>query len=193
VLGPGFVREGATVVAESNSVKLRRQLAENYDSLIKHLSRRLGSSDFAYEALHETFVRLERVPDAVEVLSPPDYIFRAAVNVAKNRRKAGGYRVSPAEIDAEFKVADEMPTPAQVVEDRSDLEAFEQALKGLPERPRTVLHMIAVEGKSAQETAEELGISVRTLTTDYRLALAHCAKIIGRPLVSRIGRPRSRG
>lgn len=179
-------------MADSNPVKLRRQLAENYDFLIRHLSRRLGSTDFAYEALHETFVRLERVPDTTEVQSPPDYLFRIAINVAKNRRKAGSYRVSPEEIDAELKVACEMPTPAQTVEERSDFEAFERALMELPERPRLVLRMISIEGNTAEEAADRLGISVRTLTNDYRQALEHCARSIDRPLVSRIGRPRTR-
>lgn len=180
-------------MTESNPVKLRRHLAENYDSLIKHLSRRLGSTDFAYEALHETFVRLDNVPDTTEVQSPPHYLFRAAVNVAKNRHKAGSYRVSPAEIDAEFKIADTAPTPAQIAEERSDFEAFERALRELPERQRRVLQLVALDGKSAQEAAAQLGITVRTLTSDYTQALEHCATSIGRPVVRRIGRPRTRG
>ncbi len=180
-------------MAESNPVKLRRQLVENYDSLIRHLSRRLGSSEFAYEALHEAFVRLERVPDSTEVQQPADYIFRAAINIAKNRRKAGSYRLPAAEIDAELSVPDEAPSPAQIAEAKSDFEAFEKAFMELPERCRVVVRMISLDGKGAQETADHLGISVRTLSNDYRQALEHCAKSMGRPLVSRLGRPRTRG
>ncbi|MBV8513151.1 MAG: RNA polymerase sigma factor [Xanthobacteraceae bacterium] len=180
-------------MAESNPVKLRRQLVENYDSLIRHLSRRLGSSEFAYEALHEAFVRLERVPDSTEVQQPADYIFRAAINIANNRRKAGRYRVPASEIDAELSVADEAPSPAQIAEAKSEFEAFERALMALPERCRLVVRMISLDGRSAQEAADYLGISVRTLSNDYRRALEHCAKSIGRPLVSRLGRPRTRG
>ena len=50
---------------------------DNYDGLVKKLARRLGSSEFAYEALHETFLRLDRVTDAVPVRSPADYIFQS--------------------------------------------------------------------------------------------------------------------
>jgi RNA polymerase sigma-70 factor (ECF subfamily) len=138
-------------------------------------------------------MRLERVPETAEVQSPPDYLFRTAVNIAKNRRKAGSYHVTPSEIDAELKVADEMPSPAQVAEERSDFAVFERALMELPGRAQQVLRMISMEGMSAQETADRLGISIRTLTSDYRQALEHCAKSIGRPLVRRIGRPRTRG
>ena len=42
----------------------------------------------------------DRVPATTEVHSPADYIFRTAINIAKNRKKAQTYRVSATEIDA---------------------------------------------------------------------------------------------
>ncbi len=87
-------------MAESNQVRLRQQLVESYDDLVRQLTRRLGSLDFAYEALHETFTRIGRVPETPPVRSPKDYLFRTAVNIAKDRRKAERYRVSATEIDA---------------------------------------------------------------------------------------------
>lgn len=179
-------------MAETNRLKLRRQLVENYDDLVRHLTRRLGSSDYAYETLHETFVRLDGVGDATEVTRPADYIFRTAINIAKNRRKAQSYRVPASEIDAMLEVRDEAPSPAQIAEERSDFEAFERALKELPERPRQVLRMMSLEGKTAQETADCLGVSVRTIAVDYQLALRHCANGVDRPLVARLGGPRRR-
>lgn len=179
-------------MADSNRLKLRRQLVENYDALVRHLTRRLGSSDVAYEALHETFVRLDGVAEATEVHRPASYIFRTAINVAKNHRKAQSYRVPASEIDALIEVSDDTPDPARIAEARSDFEAFERALMQLPERPRTVLRMMSLEGKTAQETADHLGVSVRTVAADYRQALEHCAKSVDRPIVARLGGPRLR-
>src|ERR1700679_3769978 len=88
---------GPRYVIDINRVRLRGQLLENYDDLIRKLTRRLGSSDFAYEALHETFLRLDRVTDVEPVRSPADYIFRTAINIAKDRQKAQSYRVSAIE------------------------------------------------------------------------------------------------
>lgn len=119
-------------MADINRIRLRGQLVENYDGLIKKLTRRLGSSDFAHDALHETFLRLDRVTDAVQVRSPTDYIFRTAINIAKDRQKAQNYRVSVSEIDALLDVCDEGPDPARVVEARSEIEAFKRALAELP-------------------------------------------------------------
>jgi len=87
-------------VSDVNKIRLRGDLVTSYSELIKKLTRRLGSSDFAYEALHETFLRLDRVTDAAPVRSPTNYLFRIAINVAKDRRKANKYRVGAAEIDA---------------------------------------------------------------------------------------------
>jgi RNA polymerase sigma-70 factor, ECF subfamily len=179
-------------VAGVNRVRLRGQLVENYDDLVKKLTRRLGSSDFAYEALHEAFLRLERVTDAVPVRSPSDYIFRTAINIAKDAKKALNRRVSASEVEALLDVRDDEPDPARVVEARSDIDAFKRALAELPARPRLVLLGIGIEGRSAQEVAVSLGVSVRTVESDLKLALSHCANCLDYTLIRRLGGPRPR-
>ena len=179
-------------MSDTNRSRLRGQLVENYGTLVKQLARRLGSVDFAYEALHETFLRLDRVLDATPVRSPVDYIFRTAINVAKDRQKSQKYRVSANEIDALLDIVDEAPDPSRVVEGRLEIEAFKRALAELPARPRDVLHSISVEGKSPHEVAVRLGVSLRTVESDLREALTHCAEGLGRKLISRLGGPRPR-
>lgn len=183
---------GSRNVADSNRVRLRGQLVENYGGLVRKLTRRLGSSDFAHEALHETFLRLDRVTDAVPVRCPADYIFRTAVNIAKDRQKARTYRVSASEIDALLDVCDERPDPARIVEARSEIEAFKRALAELPARPREVLRSVSIEGRSPHEVAAELGVSVRTVESDPKLALSRCADCLDRTLIRRLGGPRPR-
>lgn len=184
--------EGARTVADINPTRLRGQLAENYDGLVKKLTRRLGTSDFAHEALHDTFLRLDRVPDTVLVLSPTDYIFRTAINIAKDRRKAQTYRAGATEIDALPDVSDDRPDPARVVEARSEIAAFKRALAELPERPREVFHSISIEGNSAHDVAARLKISLRTVESDFKLALRHCADRLDHILSRRLGGPRLR-
>jgi RNA polymerase sigma-70 factor, ECF subfamily len=179
-------------VADINRMRLRGQLVEDYDGLIRKLTRRLGSSDFAHEALHETFLRLDRVTDAEPVRSPADFIFRTAINIAKDRRKAQNYRVSASDIDALLDVCDDEPDPARVVEARSEIEAFRRALAELPPRPREVLHSISVEGQRAHEVAARLQISIRTVESDLKLALNHCADTLNYNLCRRLGGPRLR-
>ncbi|WP_315833176.1 RNA polymerase sigma factor [Bradyrhizobium prioriisuperbiae] len=179
-------------MADINRVRLRGQLVDNYDGLVRKLTRRLGSSDFAYEALHETFLRLDRVTDAVPVRSPADYIFRTAINIAKDRQKAQNRRVSASEIDTLLDVSDDGPDPARVAEARSEIEAFKRALSELPSRPRDVLQSISIDGRSPHEVAVRLGVSVRTVESDLKRALNHCADSLDHTLIRRLGGPRPR-
>ncbi|WP_311740636.1 RNA polymerase sigma factor [Bradyrhizobium huanghuaihaiense] len=152
----------------------------------------MGSADFAHEALHETFLRLDRVTDAEPVRSPADYIFRTAINIAKDRRKAQNYRVSASEIDAFLDICDDEPDPARVVEARSEIEAFKRALAELPPRPREVLRSISIEGQPAHQVAARLKVSIRTVESDLKLALGHCADSLEHTLRRRLGGPRPR-
>lgn len=179
-------------MTDINRARLRSQLVENYDNLVKKLTRTLGSSDFAHEALHETFLRLDRVTDVVLVRSPADFIFRTAINVAKDRQKSQRYRVSASEIDALLDVSDDAPSPARIVEARSEIDAFKRAVSELPERPRRVLEGIFDEGKSAQELSEQLQVTVRTVENDLKIGLSHCADRLSHTMIRRLGGPRPR-
>ena len=179
-------------MGDTNRERLRARLVENYGVLIKQLTRRLGSIDFAYEALHETFLRLDRVSDATAVKSPTDYIIRTAVNVAKDRWKSQNSRAGAGEIDVLLDVSDETPDPARIVEARLEIEAFKRALAELPVRPREVLRSISIEGRSADEVAKQLEVSVRTVESDLRKALKHCADELDRKFIARLGGPRPR-
>jgi RNA polymerase sigma-70 factor (ECF subfamily) len=188
----GELTSGAADVADVNRMRLRGQLVENYEGLIRKLTRCLGSADFAHEALHETFLRLDRVTDAVTVRSPAEYIFRIAINIANDRRRAQNNRLGASEIDALLDFCDDGPDPARVVEARSDIDALKRALAELPPRPREVLHRIAIEQRSTRDVATQLGVSVRTIDNDLRLALKHCANCLDYTLVRRLGGPRPR-
>jgi RNA polymerase sigma-70 factor (ECF subfamily) len=78
------------------------------------------------------------------------------------------------------------------VEARSDIEAFERAMAKLPNRACNVMRLMSLEGKTIQETAEFLGVSVRTVAADLQMAMKHCAASLDRTLVPRLGGPRPR-
>ncbi|KIU44863.1 MULTISPECIES: RNA polymerase sigma factor [Bradyrhizobium] len=179
-------------MGDVNQARLRDQLVENYGGLITKLTRRLGSSDFAHEALHETFLRLDRVTEAEPVRSPNDYLFRIAINVAKDRHRAQNYRVGVSDVEAILDICDDQPDATRVVEARSEIAALKRALAELPERPRRVLEGISIEGRTAHDVADHLRVSLRTVENDLRLALRHCAAALGRTVVRRSGGPRLR-
>jgi RNA polymerase sigma-70 factor (ECF subfamily) len=179
-------------VIETNRTRLCSQLVQSYDELVKQLTRRLGSSDFAHEALHEAFLRLDRVSDATPVRSPKDYIFCTAVNIAKDHKKAGQRRLIAAVVDDLLDICDESPDPARIAEARSEIEAFKRAMEELPARRREVLRSIAIEGRTTQEVAFSLQVTTRTVEADLKQALTHCADSLSRKPVTRLGGPRPR-
>jgi RNA polymerase sigma-70 factor (ECF subfamily) len=166
-------------------------LAVDYDNLAKQLTRKLGSSDLATEALNETFLRLENVSEAKPVGSPKGYLFRIAVNIATDRRREENRRLSSREVDTLLEIADESPDPAQIAEARSEVEAFKQAIAELPDRRQRIVLGVLVEGTSSTELAARFGVSVRTVEIEVKRALEHGALRLKRKLTQRFGpRPR---
>ena len=66
---------------------LRSLLADRYDDLKTRLSRRLGSSELASDALQDTYVRLGRTEISGPIRSPAAYLFRMAFNVAMDQKR----------------------------------------------------------------------------------------------------------
>lgn len=160
-------------MSEADRAALRDLLVTNYTSLSQRLARRLGSADSASEALQDTYLRLQKGPELGEIRSPTEYLFRIALNIAADRRRAEARKLTVGEVDAILNVADEAPDPARVAEARSELRALEQALAELPERRRTIFIAVLVEDVPRRELARRYGISVRTVDFEVQRALEH--------------------
>lgn len=174
-------------MSDLNRKSLREILAADYEGLTKRLARCLGSADFAREALHETFLRMDRVSDAVEVRSPLDYLFRTALNVAQDRRRSDQRLLIASEIDAIMELADEGPDPSAVVESRIELKEFEKALAELPARRRDAFIAAHIEHLPHREIADRLGVNVRTVDFDLQHAMEHLSQRLGRKVLRRFG------
>ncbi|MGY3603722.1 MULTISPECIES: RNA polymerase sigma factor [unclassified Bradyrhizobium] len=181
-------------MSDSNSKSLRETVAADYEGLAKRLTRCLGSSDFAREALHEAFLRVDRVSDAVPIHSPVDYLFRTALNVAKDRRKSDRHLLNASEIAAIMDVIpDDRPDPAMVTESRIELTEFQKALAELPARRRDVFIAAHLDHQPHREIADRFGINVRTVDFDLQHAMEHLSRRLGRTVLRRLGpRPKAK-
>lgn len=166
-------------MSASNRTILQAMLAADYDSLVRRLARRFGSSDFASETLHETFARLESVSDRTALQNPKDYLFRTAINVGKNLRRAERIRATAAEIDAVLDVPDAAPSPAQAVEARSEMDYLLAVLDELPRRTRFIFEAALFDNKPYATIATEQNVSLRTVERDVQRAIEHCARKLG--------------
>lgn len=165
----------------AGSSTLRTLLLNRYGDLRKTLSRRLGSDDWADEALQDTFLKIDRAqPDRADqdgsIGNPMAYLLRAALNTALNQRRAEKRRLSDAEIDDILDVPDDTPDSLRIVESRSDVARFKVILMGLPPRARQILIAARLDGLTRPEIAERLGISLSLVEKELRSAHEYCVK-----------------
>lgn len=152
--------------------KLVSLLVSNYPQLARRLAGRLGSIDRANEALNDTYVRLHRAN--AEMTEPRDldsYLYRMAMNSARNRARSDALHLSAIEVEALLDLPDDAPDPLRVAEGRSDLEAVRRAIDGLPERRGAIFRRVWDEGASYAEVADEFGIAERTARHEMMLAV----------------------
>lgn len=166
---------------------LRTLLLAEYVDFDRRLTRRLGSSDLASEALNETYLRLEGMRELGPVRSPKAYLFRIALNIAADRRRAEKRRLTVDEVDALLEIPDDRPDAARVIEDRSEVNLLRHAIAELPERRRRVLMLSRIDGMPNREIAALLGVTVRTVETDLKQAVEHCADRLKRPTRAKFG------
>jgi RNA polymerase sigma-70 factor (ECF subfamily) len=171
----------------ANIASLRSLLLAEYVDFDRRLTRRLGSPDLASEALNETYLRLEGMREIGEVRSPKAYLFRIALNIASDRRRAEKRRLTADEVDSLLEIPDDRPDAARVIEDRSEVNQLRRAIAELPERRRRVLMLSRIEGMPNREIAALLGVTIRTVETDLKQAVEHCADRLKRPTRVKFG------
>lgn len=178
-------------MTNNNIAVLRDLLLAEYIDLDRRLTRRLGSADLASDVLHETYLRLEAISKIGTVRSPKAYLFRIALNIANDRRRAESRRLTVSEVDSLLDIPDDRPDAARVIEDRSEVNLLKRAIAELPERRRSVLILSRIEGLPNREIAARLGVTVRTVETDLKQAIEHCADRLKRPSPDKFGFHRS--
>ncbi|UKI08011.1 MULTISPECIES: RNA polymerase sigma factor [Variovorax] len=156
--------------------ELKRFLVERYDQLKGQLTRRLGSSDLAGDALHDTWVRLAGKSEIEPVRQPQAFLLNAATNIAVDRLRVEARMLSESQVDDLFEVEDPAAGPAEALEARFELAALVGAMERLPARQREILFAVRLEGLSRDELAERYGISVRMVARELQAAHEFCVR-----------------
>ena len=172
-------RDGERLSDTSNAA-LKDLLVTRYGDFVRWLTRRLGSSELAEDALHETFLRLEQGNSIGPVRNPKAYLLRIALNMAANRRTADNRRLTTSEVDKLLELPDDAPDPARAVEARSEIDALKRALEELPRRRREIFLASWIENLPHPEIARRYQISVRTVQKELKLALEYCDSRLNR-------------
>lgn len=164
-------------MTENALTGIRRLFLDRYDEMKARLTKRLGSADLAGDAMQDTWLRLARTETIGVVQSPHGYLFRIALNVAHDHRRAETRRpVTAVDIESLLDLPDEAPTPEQIMLARSDLKALETILCELPERRREIFLAARIGHISGQEIADRLGVSRQIVVKELGVAIEYCVK-----------------
>jgi RNA polymerase sigma factor (sigma-70 family) len=161
-------------MTEGSLLGLRQLFLTSYGELKAKLTQRLGSADLADDAVQDTWLRLNRVEHVGHVGSPVSYLYRIALNVARDRILSERRYLSSAEIEKMLDLADETADPASIIEARSELRLVEMFISELPSRQRDILVAARLDGLSRSEIAKRLGISLSLVEKELKSAHEYC-------------------
>jgi RNA polymerase sigma factor (sigma-70 family) len=163
-------------MAQSTRARLRSTLVDQYERLRARLASRVGSRDLASEALHEMWIKLSEGADLAPVADPPSYVFRGALNAARDLESDRRRVLADAEISTILGLADEAPGPDRIAEAKNELALLRKALRELKPRQREIFLAITQGEADHEMLAEKYGVSVRMIQMELRSAILHCAR-----------------
>src|SRR3954464_15843980 len=169
--------ERLVALARAGHERAFEAIVERYRSALLRAGPRYLPEARAEDALQQAFISawgaLQRGDEIRDLRA---WLYRIAHNPALNQLRVAGYDY--AELEDSLRGTD---APQEEMERRAVVRQTLTGLAALPERQREALLRIAVEGRSQEEVAHELGVSegaVRQLVHRARLTLRAAATAI---------------
>lgn len=146
-------------------------LEADYQILQGRLAKYLGSKELATEALHDAYVKLRSGPTIGTVRNRRSYLYRMAVNLARNRRRNEG-RVISFGGDLFDDIQDEAPGQERIVGALLEMQRAIAALHTLSPKRREIFLAKWRDEKSQAEIAMEFGMHKRSVQKELAKAEA---------------------
>ena len=144
-------------------------------SLVDYAARIVGSRVQAEDVVQEAWLRLRLAEEQRAVLEPVAYLYRLVRNLAiDTRRKLSREIMQISSEQTTLGVPDEAPTAERTAAAKDELRLVLEALAALPERTRIAVRMNRIEGRTLQEVANHLDLSVTRTFTIIAEGVAHC-------------------
>lgn len=179
-------------MTDASRALLRQLLVSGYSELRSRLAQRLGSTEQAEDALHDTWLRLETATPQGPLRYPQSYLFRIAYNLALNSRRGTRRTISLEEMRDVLDIPHDAPSPETIAEGTADILMLKKAVAELTKRQRVVLLAHRLKGISTAELAKRFQVSQRSIERDLRHAVLHCARATDKILSGMSGRTVSR-
>ncbi|WP_114228376.1 MULTISPECIES: RNA polymerase sigma factor [Sphingomonas] len=166
---------------EGGSAGLEAVFLAQRPLLLRMLTARLQSADDAEDVLQDLWLKLGQM-SARPINAPAPFLFRAAANLATDRRIAASRRAARDVAWADHQPGpDDVPGIERTLLAREMLEQANQLIAKMPPRMAAALRLYRIEGLGQREIAEQLGVSVSAVEKLLRKAYAQIISFAAKP------------
>lgn len=154
---------------------------EHRASLVNYAAGIVHDRASAEDVVQEAWLRFSSAAAAPrgdhEISQPVNYLYRVVRNLALDwtNRASSRMAVKSSADDLEG-IEHDAPTAENVLVFRDELRVLRQALAELPQRTRTAFEMVRLDGRTLQEVARHLGISVPRAHQLVAEAIVHTSR-----------------
>ncbi len=141
----------------------------------RYLTKATGSAADAEDLAQEAWIKLAR-NGAAALAAPVPYLLRIARSLSVDYHRTRKTLLTSHDIADILEVADEDPSPAEVLEERDQIRHLTRIIDSLPERQRKILLAVRIDQRRHADIARELGVTTRTVEMDLRKALDTCSE-----------------
>lgn len=156
---------------KTDAANIEATYADNHKLLKQLLKRRVGCSDTAEDLVQEAYARVMQQGAFEEIANLPGYLYRVAINLAKDYLREASVRNRENQLPAEDKWISTQPTPDQIVQAQQELDTMERWIDELPPQCRQIFLLRRVVHLSHAQIAEQLNVSPRTVESQVCKAL----------------------
>jgi RNA polymerase sigma-70 factor (ECF subfamily) len=171
----GMPRRADLPIAPSET--LGQAYVRRYAEMREFLRGRTGDSEAADELIQSVWIAISPRADDAGIDNPDAWLQRVVTNLALNWLKKNRFRARLFDHDDDFdRHEDGAPRQDIQAQDRQSMRYLSQLLDELPPQRREVFLLYRGEGLSLQETADRLGIGIRTVTTQLQRTMSFLRK-----------------
>jgi RNA polymerase sigma-70 factor (ECF subfamily) len=159
------------------SETLGQAYIRRYAEMREFLRGRVGDREVAEELIQSAWVAISSRADDRSIDNPDAWLQRVVTNLALNWLKSSRFRSRIVHGDEDLsRFEDAAPLQDEQAEHRQSMHYLSELLDELPPHRRQVFLLYRGEGLSLQETADRLGISIKTVTTQLQRTMIFLRK-----------------
>jgi RNA polymerase sigma-70 factor (ECF subfamily) len=165
--------------AQPTGQTLLRAFNELRDELVSTLMYLLGNAEDAQDAAQEAFLKCWRTQESlVEVNNLRAWIFRVALNTAKDHQRSAWHRRARPLMGEAAMLMDSRNAPGLHLEHKESLDRLRQAIHGLRQEEKEIFLLRQNGDLTYEQIAELRNSPVGTVKTQMRSALQKLRKVL---------------